>query len=142
MPEPPLPYPKGAQYPAPHPAPPPQPHAGYYGPPVSLRNGLGVASLITAIFAIFPGALTCVLGLPLGIIAVVTGFAAQRRVKRGEANNGGVAIAGVILGFVAIFASVLFVYISYPLVKGTYDYYECTSHSVTKGHPECDWARP
>jgi len=73
---------------------------------------------------------------------VVTGFAAQRRVKRGEANNGGVALAGVILGFVAIFARVLFVYISYPLVKGAYDYYECTSHSVSKGHPECDWARP
>lgn len=30
-------------------------------------------------------------------------------------------------------------YISYPLVKGAYDYYECTSHSVSKGHPECEW---
>jgi hypothetical protein len=66
------------------------------------------------------------------------GFAARRRVKRGEANNGGIAMAGVILGFVAIVASVVFVYIASPLVRDAYDYYECTSHSVHKGHPECE----
>jgi len=133
---PPPPYQQGARYPSP----PPQSYAGYYGPPVPFRNGLGVASLLTAIIAIFPGILTCVLGLPLGITAVAIGFAARRRVKRGEANNGRTAVAGITLGFVAIVASVVFISISYPLVRDLYDYYECTSHSHSKGHPECDWA--
>ncbi|MBV8927948.1 MAG: DUF2156 domain-containing protein, partial [Mycobacteriaceae bacterium] len=39
-----------------------------------------------------------VLGVILGIVAVVIGFAARGRVKRGEANNGGIAIAGIVLG--------------------------------------------
>ena len=122
-------------------APPPQP-LGDDGPPLRLRNGLGVASLVTAIVAIFPGTLSCVLGPPLGIVAVALGFAARRRVKRGEANNGGMAMAGILLGLVAIVASVVLVFVAYPWLKDAYDYYECTSQSRSKGHPECDWAHP
>ena len=137
-PESPLPYPQGAQYPAP----PPQPYAGYYEWPVTLRNGLGVASLVTAILAIFPGSLTCVFGLPLGIIATAMGVAGRRRVKRGEANNAGIAMAGVVLGLVAIVVSAVLMCVAYPAVQDMYDYYQCTSHSHSKGHPECDWAPP
>jgi hypothetical protein len=134
--------PQPAPLPYPHPAPPRHPYTGYCGAMVGLRNGLGIASLVTGVIAIFPGILTCAFGLPLGIIAVLMGFAARRRVKRGKANNGGVALAGIILGFVAIVTSVVLVYVSYPWLRDAYDYYECTSHSVSKGHPECDWAPP
>ena len=72
------------------------------------RNGLGVTSLVLAIL----GLLACVfivtgwIGAFLGLIAVILGFIGRRRVKRGEANNGGVAIAGIILGFLAILAGI------------------------------------
>ncbi|MBV8929624.1 MAG: DUF4190 domain-containing protein, partial [Mycobacteriaceae bacterium] len=95
-PTPPPPYAPGQGYPPP----PPQPYAGYSGysgPPVGPRNGLGIASLVIAIIALVTCA-SVVLGVILGIVAVVIGFAARGRVKRGEANNGGIAIAGIVLG--------------------------------------------
>jgi uncharacterized protein DUF4190 len=115
--------------------PPPQPYAGYYRPPVRLRNGLGVASLVIAIVAIFPCVLT--LGPIPGVLAVTLGFAARRRVKRGEANNGRMAMAGIVLGFVAIVVSSLALVYLYPWWKDQYDYIRCTSWDETKGHQLC-----
>jgi hypothetical protein len=122
----------------PYAAPSPHPNPTYYEPHLPLRNGLGVASLVTAAVAFFPGTLTCILGLVLGIAAVAMGFQGRRRVKRGEANNGGIAIAGVIVGSVAIVTSLLFTVMTSVVLAGFYDYYECTSHSNSKGHPECE----
>jgi hypothetical protein len=117
-------------------APPPQqPYAGYYRRPVRRRNGLGVASLWMAIVALFPCVLT--LGPIPGVVAVTLGFAARRRVKRGEADNGPMARAGILLGFVAIvISSLAFVYL-YPWWKDEYDYIRRTSWDVTKGHQVC-----
>ena len=119
---PPYPYAPGQPYPPP----PPQPYTGYSAPPVAPRNGLGIASLVIAII----GLVTCasvVLGVILGIVAVVIGFAARGRVKRGEANNGGVAVAGIVLGFVAIVASLAFVAIWVSVFRevGGQDYVDC-----------------
>jgi hypothetical protein len=119
---PPYPYPQAQAYPPP----PPQPYAGYAAPPIGPRNGLGIASLIIAIIAL----VTCwsvVLGVILGIVAVVIGFAARGRVKRGEANNGGVAIAGLALGFVAIVVSLAFIAVWVAVFKevGGQDYVDC-----------------
>jgi hypothetical protein len=50
-----------------------------------------------------------VLAVILGIVAVVIGFAARGRVKRGEANNGGVATAGIVLGILAIIGGLAFI---------------------------------
>lgn len=69
------------------------------------RNQVGVASLILGISAL----LTCwlLLGVPLGVAAVVTGDLARRRVRRGEANNPRIATAGLVLGVVAILAGLV-----------------------------------
>src|ERR1700758_888083 len=103
----------------PQPPPPPwsqPPGAGYPAPPSmpyysqAPRNGLGVAALILAIV----GLLLCwsvVGGVMFGIVAAVMGFIARGRVKRGEANNGGVALAGVVLGFLSIVAGLVFILI-------------------------------
>lgn len=96
--------PPGASYPAP----PPMPYAGQAPTPVAPRNGLGIAALVVAII----GLVTCwtvVGGVILGIAAVVMGFVARGRVKRGEADNGGVALAGVVLGFLSILAALVFI---------------------------------
>ena len=46
-------------------------------------------------------------GLLTGIPAVIVGNNAKKAVARGEANNGGMATAGIILGWIAIALSVL-----------------------------------
>jgi hypothetical protein len=73
--------------------------------PDAPRNQLGVASVILGGLALA----TCwlLIGVPLGVVAVFTGDIAKRRVSRGEASNPGAAIAGMVLGAVAIAAGLV-----------------------------------
>jgi hypothetical protein len=97
----PPPYPPGAGY---YPPPPPLPYGAYPAPPAAPKNGLGIAALITAIVSL-PAALSIFGGFLLGIVAIVLGFVGYRRAKRGEATNGGIAIAGIALGVLGIILS-------------------------------------
>lgn len=119
-------YPTGP-YPGGYP-PPPMPYGDYYtGVPTAMRNGLGVAALLVAILGIFPGSMLCGLGVVLGGIAIALGIAARRRVSRGEANNGGMATAGIVLGVLAIVASLAVLALGLTLFKdaGLSDYVAC-----------------
>jgi hypothetical protein len=116
-PQPAPPYPHQHQYrPGPYPGgyPPPAnygyPPRNYGYPPPSRepRNGLGTTSLMLAIVALL-GVWSVVAGIILGLAAVVIGFLARGRVKRGTANNGGVAIAGMVLGALAVVVGVVFI---------------------------------
>jgi len=85
----------------------PQP-AGGYGEPhrANPRNGLGVAALVVAVVA----ALTFwvpVLGLVLGLVGLVLALVALRRVRRGVANNRGVALAALIVSILAAIAGLV-----------------------------------
>lgn len=115
-------------YPGGYPPAPPQPYAGYgYAPPpTGPRNGLGVAALVIAIVALL-SSFSVVGGIILGIVAVIIGFAGRSRVKRGEADNGGVALAGVILGFLAIIVGLAFIAVWVGVFKevGATDYIDC-----------------
>jgi len=92
--------PPPAQYPAPNSSSyPPQPPAGYgyapvYAPTAAPKNWMGITSLIlslvTPIFVI------------TAIPGVVFGHLGLAACKRGEANNRGLALAGVIVGWVMI----------------------------------------
>jgi hypothetical protein len=96
--------PPGAGYPAP----PPMPYASQEPLPTAPRNGLGTAALVLGII----GVLTCWSvfgGIILGLVAVILGFIGHARVRRGEATNGGVSIAGIVLGFVAMIAGAVFI---------------------------------
>lgn len=100
-PPPPYPYPVG-----PYPGPPP--YYGYGAPPARPRNGLGITSLVIAIAAL--AFVWSVLGgVVLGVAAAAIGVAARARVKRGEADNGGVAVAGIVLGSLAVVVSLIFI---------------------------------
>ncbi|MCZ0731125.1 DUF4190 domain-containing protein [Mycolicibacterium iranicum] len=111
---------------------PPQPYGGYPPPvPVAPKNGLGTASLVVAIISLF----TLFGGVVLGIVAVVLGFMGRGRVKRGEATNGGVAMAGIVLGFLSIIVSIAaFVVVGvfgvalFNEVGGT-DYIDCVNRA-------------
>jgi len=69
------------------------------------RNQFGVASLLLGVV----GLITCwaLIGTFFGIAAVVTGDIARGRVKRGEANNPRTALAGMVLGALAIVAGLV-----------------------------------
>lgn len=127
MSQPPPPPPYGG-YPGSYPPPPPQPYAGYTPPPMGPRNGLGVAALVVAIIGLV-FCWTVVGGVILGVVAVIIGFVGRGRVTRGEATNGGVAIAGIVLGFLAIIVSLIFI----PIWIGVFDevgasgYVDCLS---------------
>jgi uncharacterized membrane protein len=73
--------------------------------PDAPRNQFGVASLILALVAL----VTCwlLIGVPFGIAAVITGDIGRGRVKRGEADNPRTAMAGMVLGGVAIVAGLV-----------------------------------
>ena len=116
--------PSGA-YPGGYPPPPPQPYAGYTPPPVGPRNGLGIASLVVAIIAL----ISVVGGVVLGVVAIILGFLGWQRAKRGEATNGGIAIAGIVLGVLSIIEALVVIALSvwvFNEVGGT-DYMDCLS---------------
>jgi len=92
-------YPYPNQYPTGYP---PSPsYGGGLPAPVAPRNGLGIASLVLAVIGLLSVA-TVFAPIALGVVAVVLGFLGHARAKRGTANNGGVAIAGIVLGVIAV----------------------------------------
>ncbi|WP_353709190.1 DUF4190 domain-containing protein [Cellulosimicrobium sp. ES-005] len=77
--------------------------AGAYGaPPYYPKNNLAIWSLVLGIASFV---LSC--GFFTGIPAVIVGNAAKRAVAEGQADNDGMATAGIILGWVAIALSVI-----------------------------------
>jgi Domain of unknown function (DUF4190) len=124
MSEPPPPPQYGA-YPGSYPPPPPQPYSGFTPPPTGPRNGLGVAALVVAIIAL----LSVVGGVVLGVVAIILGFLGLGRARRGEATNGGVAVAGIVLGLISIIEAVVVIALAvwgFNEAGGT-DYIDCVS---------------
>lgn len=126
MSEPPLPPQYGA-YPGGYPPPP----GGYQPPPLGYpppgqatpKNGVGTASLVVAIISLF----TVFGGVALGVVAIILGFMGRGRAKRGEATNGGIAMAGIVLGLLSVIVSVAAIGImvwGFDKVGGT-DYVDC-----------------
>jgi hypothetical protein len=76
-----------------------QPYGDHVDPPK--RNGLGTAALVLGILALL-SFWTVLGGIIFGLAAIVLGFIGRSRAKRGEASNGGMALAGAILGIVAV----------------------------------------
>ena len=92
--------------PTPPPAPPPAgqqtPGYGYQTGPKT--NGLAIASLVLGIAQIF----TCIIG---GILALVFGYISRRQIDESGGTQGGrgMAIAGIILGWIGIGLGVAYI---------------------------------
>jgi hypothetical protein len=90
------------QVPAPGPYPPPPPTPYPYPPqqwqPPRSTNGLAIASLVTGIaeFVFWP------LGFFSAIAAIITGHLARRQIKQTGERGEGMALAGLILGYVGV----------------------------------------
>ncbi|MDQ1035866.1 hypothetical protein QFZ75_002282 [Streptomyces sp. V3I8] len=85
-------------------------HGGHRWPvlPLPPRNGLGAASLVLGIvaaigFCLWPVAFVC------GVLAVVLGVLGRGKARRGEATNGGSALAGIVCGAVGVALAVALV---------------------------------
>jgi hypothetical protein len=87
---------------------------------------VAIAGLVTA--------LSVLGGIALGALAVVFGILGRGRVKRQEADNGGVAVAGIVLGVLAIVAGIasIFIYVSIWKTAGGDEYVNC----MTKAGPD------
>lgn len=75
--------------------------------PDAPRNQFGNVSVILGVSAL----ITCwaLIGVPLGIAAVVTADIGRGKIKRGEANNPRITWIGTVLGAIAIVAGIGFV---------------------------------
>lgn len=111
-----------------YPVGPAQPPAGQYGYPAAPQygggypgyggqtawgaapaNGMGTASMVLGILAV---CLFCVYGIPsliLGTLALIFGIIGRKRASRGEADNAGQALAGLILGSIGIAIGVIII---------------------------------
>lgn len=63
---------------------------------------MGIAALVLGIV----GVVTCCTLVP-GILAIIFGIIGRKRAQVGEATNGGMALAGLILGIVAVATAVM-----------------------------------
>jgi hypothetical protein len=89
------------------------PPPGYGAPPPygrAPRNGLGIAALVLGVLALL-ACWTVVGGLLFGLLAIVLGVIAWRRARRRLATNGGMAIAGVVLGVIGVVLSGLLLWV-------------------------------
>jgi hypothetical protein len=82
--------------------------------PLAPQNGLSTASLVLGIIAVVIFCLWPV-SIPMGVLAVILGVVGRRRAGRGESNNPGQALAGIICGAVAALLGValmLFIFLA------------------------------
>lgn len=91
--------------------------------PAAMRNGLGTAALILGIIGTLSGFIPLFFWLAgiLGVIALILGLVGTGRVKRGEANNKGVAVTGAILGLASLVLAVVGAVITFTAVKDAVD---------------------
>ncbi|MGW0934800.1 DUF4190 domain-containing protein [Streptomyces sp. NPDC002666] len=87
-------------------------YPGYGGQPAwgaGPSNGMGTASMVLGILAV---CLFCIYGIPsliLGTLALIFGIIGRKRASRGEADNAGQALAGLILGSIGIAIGVIII---------------------------------
>ncbi|MFP1627719.1 DUF4190 domain-containing protein [Streptomyces sp. 5K101] len=96
--------PYGAAYPG---------YAPYAGPTPGWTqgpsNGMGTAAMVLGILAVTIGWCYGVPALVLGLLALIFGIVGRKRAQRGEADNGGQALAGIIMGSIGLLIFVIFV---------------------------------
>jgi Domain of unknown function (DUF4190) len=119
-------YPPGPTPPGGYPPPVPPPGGGYpgypgysaypggYPPSPAATNGMAIASLVCSLVG-----LLCGLGLPLGIIF---GFVALSQIKQSSQAGRGLALAGIIIGFVALGIGLIF----WTIIAATRAYHQST----------------
>jgi uncharacterized membrane protein len=88
------------------------PSAGYgaYPRAPARQNGMGTAALVLGVVALVLALLILFspLGVLLGLLAVIFGIVGIMRVNRGQADNRGQAVAGLVTGAIALLLGLFF----------------------------------
>ncbi|GAB2753490.1 DUF4190 domain-containing protein [Amycolatopsis magusensis] len=87
--------------------------SGYGGPPQSQDQGMAVGSLVCSIVGIF------ICPAVLSIVGIVLGHIAVGKADRGEAGGRGMAMAGLIIGYVTI--ALIIVAVIVAIAIGAFD---------------------
>ncbi len=110
-------------------------YAGGYGSPSPYgqpafgypKNSLGVWSLVLGLVGLV---LSC--GLFTGIPAIIVGHRARSAVAEGQANNPGMATAGIVLGWIATILSVIgFAVLAIAIASGAFAEFATTDRTTT-----------
>lgn len=107
------------------------PPPGDYGQsPVQRRNGFGIAALILGLLALVLS-WTVIGGIVLGALALIFGLLGRGRAKRGEATNGGMSIAGIVLGVAGLLIAIGLIAFGVSLINSPAgrDYQQCLQQS-------------
>jgi hypothetical protein len=102
----------------PYGAAPTYPGAGYPTPGQGQNNTLGLIAMIVGIVSIVLGICCGLFSLPASIAAIVLGVLGRNKVTKGEASNGGQAMAGIICGGVAVVIAIIMVALGAALNLG------------------------
>jgi Domain of unknown function (DUF4190) len=102
--------PPGQPPPGGYPAPGGYPPPGGYPQAAGRRNGMGVAALVIGVVALVLVLLLLFspLGAFLGLVAVVLGIVGLVRANRGQADNRGQAVTGLVTGGLALLLGIVF----------------------------------
>jgi hypothetical protein len=76
-------------------------YAGYATEPVQPPSGLAIASMILGIVAV-PTSCMYGIGVPCAILAVIFGHIARGKARRRESGGAGMALAGLICGYIML----------------------------------------
>ncbi|MFE3829300.1 DUF4190 domain-containing protein [Streptomyces sp. NPDC059092] len=96
------------------------PYSGYgqTGWQQAPSNGMGITALVLGILAVVTFCFWGI-GIILGVLALIFGFVGRGRAQRGEANNAGMALAGIILGAIGTLISAAFLgFLIWAVVQG------------------------
>ncbi|MEU8888925.1 DUF4190 domain-containing protein [Streptomyces sp. NPDC048442] len=118
-------------YPSAYPAAPSAPYGGgypgypgYAGPSGwtgqgQPQNGFGVAAMVLGILSICLFCVYGVMGIVLGAMGLIFGILGRKKAERGEANNAGMALAGIITGSIGMAIGAAFLgFIIWAAVSG------------------------
>jgi hypothetical protein len=103
---------------------------GYGAPPRRPRNGFGITALVLGLLALVL-CWTIVGGIVFGILAVIFGLLGRARAKRSEATNGGVSLAGIVLGVIGLLLTIGLVALGTSLLNtpAGQNYQQCLQQS-------------
>ncbi|MGW3205465.1 DUF4190 domain-containing protein [Streptomyces sp. NPDC001135] len=111
----------GPSYPAAPPA--AYPQAPGYAMPMQPSNGMGTAGLVLGIIGVVCSLTIAmeILGMILGILAIIFGAVGRGKANRGEATNRGAATAGLVLGIIAtvLLPALVFLFFASMFSAGT-----------------------
>jgi hypothetical protein len=65
-------------------------------------NGMGITAMVLGILSVCLFCLYGIVAVVIGVLALIFGILGRKRAQRGEATNGGMALAGIILGVCGI----------------------------------------